>query len=263
MNINFPLILVLLAVVSGAIWLIDYIFFSVNRKLEKRKEPWWVDYARSFFPIFVIVIIIRSFIFQLYRVPTGSLVPTILPGDMVLVEQFAYGLRLPVTGTKILDTGMPKRGDIAVFKFPPQPSVNYIKRIVGLPGDHIMYKNRVLYINGKKANQKIVGNMNYDLGTKSYPDQKFSAEIRSENLDGVKHNIIINKEQSEDTVSDYKFTVPNGYYFAMGDNRDDSSDSRFWGFVPEKDLVGKAYRIIFSWDSNNDRVRWSRIGSKV
>ncbi|MEM9243068.1 MAG: signal peptidase I [Pseudomonadota bacterium] len=257
MNTLFPLILVILTLLCFIIWLWDTLFLRAKRQAAGKTAPWFIDYGRSFLPVFIIVLIIRSFIFQLYRVPTGSLVPTVLPGDFILVEQYAYGLYLPVIHSKILTIGKPERGDIAVFRWPPNQRIDYIKRIVGIPGDHIVYKNHQLYVNGKKMSQKILGDMDYTY------DRKFAARVIAEDLTGVTHKIIIDPTQSEDGKTGFDFTVPKGFYFAMGDNRDDSSDSRMWGFVPAANLVGKAYRIVFSWDSQNNKPRWSRIWDKL
>ena len=252
MNLNFPLILVVLTAVSGLIALIDILFFAKKRK--DKKMPMIFDYARSFFPVFLIVLIIRSFIVQPYRVPTGSLEPTVLPHDFIVVSQFTYGLRLPVLNKKILNIGEPKTGDIAVFRFPGDPSVDYIKRVVGVPGDHIVYQNKTLTINGKKMPQKFVKD-----GFDTEPGMpNIAAQVREENLNGVKHQILIHQDASES--ENYNFTVPKDYYFMMGDNRDGSADSRYWGFVPENNLVGKAKIIWFSWDAHKFNVRWSRIG---
>lgn len=260
MNVDLPLILVTLTVLSGAIYLADVLWWAKNRKTTKKKQPLIIEYARSFFPVFLIVLIVRSFLFQAYRVPSGSLEPTVLPGDFLLVGQYAYGLRLPVLGTKVLNVGEPHIGDIAVFSYPPDPRITYVKRIVGVPGDHIVYKNRVLTVNGVEAKQTLISTENYDEPTE--PNNLFTAKIIQENLSGKKHFILNNSQQSEDSAI-YDVVVPQGYYFAMGDNRDDSADSRLWGFVPEKDLIGKAYFIIFSWDPVHYRIRFSRIGTKL
>jgi len=255
MNVDFPLILVILTFLCGLIWLIDVLFLAKKRKLTGKKMPVWIDYGRSFFPVFLIVLIIRSFIIQPYRVPTGSLEPTILPNDFVAVNQFAYGLRLPVLNTKILNIGEPKRGDIVVFRFPGDPRVDYVKRVIGVPGDHVVYKNRTLYINGKKISQKLLQE-----GQDIEPTGNIPSQVKEENLMGVKHQILLHETGYEENGS-VNIVVPKGMYFMMGDNRDGSGDSRYWGFVAEKYLVGKAFLIWLSWDSNKHRIRWSRIGT--
>ncbi len=257
MNLDFPLILVCLTFFSGVIWFFDARFFRVKREKLNRNEPWYVDYARSLFPVFLIVLIIRSFIVQPYRVPSGSLEPTILPNDFIIVNQFAYGLRLPVLDTKILSIGEPKRGDIAVFRYPARPNINYIKRVIGVPGDHVVYHDKQLTINGKLISQKFLKNT-VDIE----PGGNIPSELREENLNTVKHNILVHKDGSQELIP-VDITVPKGMYFMMGDNRDNSGDSRFWGFVPEKNLVGKGEIIWMSWDGKKHRVRWHRIGNRL
>ena len=253
---NFPLLLTTIVFLTGIIWLLDILFFK-KRRLKKNpsaNEPKLVEYSRSFFPILLLVLVIRSFIVQPYRVPTGSLEPTILPGDLIAVNQFAYGLKLPVLNKKIISIGEPKIGDIAVFRWPVNPSVDFIKRVVGVPGDHVIYKNKILYINGKEATQKILGDaVDYE------PSGNLNVQKIRENLNGVKHDILVNPYGGQ--LGDFDVVVPKGYYFMMGDNRDDSADSRDWGFVPEKDLIGKGFIVWMSWDSEKHRIRWHRIGT--
>jgi len=254
MTINFPLVLVLLTLLCGAIGLIDILFFAAKRKETNQKMPVLVDYAKSFFPVFLIVLLIRSFVVQPFRVPSGSLKPTILTNDFVLVNQFAYGFRLPVLNKKVVSMGEPKAGDIAVFRFPGNPKVDYIKRVIGVPGDHIVYKNKQLTINGQKVSQTFVKNtIDHEPGASNLP-----VKVYEENLEGVKHQIYV--YPTGGATVDYNVVVPKGYYFMMGDNRDASADSRFWGFVPENNLIGKAVFVWFSWDSRRDRVRWSHLG---
>ena len=212
------------------------------------------DYSRSLFPVFLIVVVIRSFIFEPYLVPTGSLEPTVLPGDFLLVSKFSYGLRVPLTRHTFYHVNEPERGDIVVFRYPPNPSINYVKRVVGVPGDHVSYISKVLYINGKEAKQR-------EISTKREPLVYSSVKEYSEDLAGVTHDILINRY---DQSFDFKnVVVPEGYYFMMGDNRDNSLDSRFWGFVPEKDLVGKADLIWLSKTPGKWDIRWSRMGTRL
>lgn len=257
MNIDFPLVLVILTFFSGLITLIDILFFSNKRKKTQKKIPVIVDYAKSFFPVFLFVLLVRSFIVQPFQVPSGSLEPTVLPGDFLLVNQFIYGLRLPVLNTKILHTGEPKRGDIVVFRDPAKPSINYVKRVIGLPGDHINYKNKTLTINGIKVPQKFI-----HAGSDVEPAQTdVAVSVKEEMLEGKKYQIQI-RPDIHDTIT-YNFIVPDGNYFMMGDNRDNSADSRYWGFVPEKDLIGKASIIWMSWGGLRHGIRWHRIGIKL
>lgn len=258
MSFDFPLILTLLVVVTGVISLIDIIFFAKKRKAAGKKKPTvLIEYSRSFFPVLLVVLLIRSFLVQPYRVPTGSLEPTIMPGDFIAVNQFAYGLRLPVINTKIVAIGEPKRGDIALFRWPDNPSIIFVKRVVGVPGDHIVYRNKILSINGKICAQKLLGTA-LDIEPDMVP---IPVQRKLENLVGVKHQIFIRKVGGETGSID--LVVPKGFYFMMGDNRDDSDDSRDWGFVPEANLVGKAMFIWFSWNSETSSVRWHRIGDAV
>jgi len=259
MNISFdfPLILTSLVLITGLISLIDILFFAAKRKKIGKKKSIFIDYSRSFFPILLIVLLIRSFLIQPYRVPTGSLEPTILPGDFIAVNQFVYGLRLPVINYKIVNIGEPQRGDIALFRWPDNPKIIFVKRVVGIPGDHIVYRNKILRINGKIADQKLIGKV-LDIEPDNVP---VIVQKKLENLLGVKHYIFI-REASGD-IGTVDTTVPKGYYFMMGDNRDASDDSRFWGFVPEQNLIGKAFLIWMSWDPVKHEIRWHRIGERI
>ena len=205
---------------------------------------------------------------QPYRVPTGSLEPTVIPGDLILVNQFAYGLRMPVWMKTLVSIGEPKKGQIALFYWPVNPRITFVKRVIGVPGDHISYINKVLTINGKKATQKFIG---YSTDTNGGPTWRVA--IYEENLNGVKHKIYVCPKGSVNCPSDsrphnfYNLVVPKGEYFMMGDNRDNSDDSRDWGFVPERNLIGKALFVWMSWDSSaknwTKKIRWSRIGTKL
>ncbi|MDR3490856.1 MAG: signal peptidase I [Gammaproteobacteria bacterium] len=255
MNFNFELILFYAVLISGIIYLLDVLFFAKKRR--SPKMPVIIEYARSFFPILLIVFFLRSFLFEPFRIPSSSLEPTLLVGDFVLVNKFAYGLRLPVLHNKIMEIGEPKRGDIFVFRYPPKPSIDFIKRVIGLPGDHLKYIDKVLYVNGEKIPQELKEN----LVRVDEQGNKHDAVLKEENLLGVKHVIYQNKDQEKDDFDDV--VVPPGMYFAMGDNRDDSADSRFWGFVPEANIIGKAMGVWMSWNSDTDRIRWNRIGTKI
>ena len=259
-GLDFPTLLVFVTLLTGLITLGDVCKGSKRRAQEKRdngyvfKQPWYVEYSRSFFPVLLIVLVVRSFIFQPYRVPTGSLEPTVLPGDIIAVNQAAYGLRLPLLNTKIFPIGVPKVGDIAVFRWPPNPHINFVKRVVGVPGDIVSYKNKILYINGKEASQTLVKPaMDKEAGQAG-----ILVLEKTEDLNGVKHNIFVWPQGGLN--QDFSVRVPKGSYFMMGDNRDNSDDSRSWGFVPEENLVGRAYTILVSWDSQAKEIRWSRTG---
>lgn len=260
MALDFELILVILTLASAVVCLLDKFIFAPKRDkiIPPPKVPLWIDYSRSFFPIFLLVLVLRSFVFEPFRIPSGSLEPTLLVGDLIMVSKFSYGLRLPVINNKVIGTWEPKRGDIVVFRKPGEPGVHYIKRIVGLPGDTISYVDKVLFINGQEAKQAWVD----DEYIKNQYRNSFMVKREEEDLTGVKHQIYRNPLVP--AVDQTDITVPPGHYFAMGDNRDDSLDSRSWGFLPEKNLVGKAIFIWMSVDTDNWwRIRWHRIGSKI
>lgn len=257
MNLNFELILFCAVIVSGTIVLLDMLFFARKRqKAPEKKLPLIIDYARSFLPILLLVFAVRSFAYEPFRIPSGSLKPTLLIGDFILVNKFDYGIRLPIIHTKIFAFNEPKRGDIVVFREPPTESRDLIKRVIGLPGDHVSYKNKILYINGKKISQqfeKYSTDQNEDLET-------WQVVQKQENLLGVEHSIYQTPTEKND---DFAVVVPQDKYFMMGDNRDDSADSRVWGFLPEKNIVGKATYIWMSYDASEHRIRWKRIGKKI
>ncbi len=252
-------------VVTGVIWALDVFVLApkrskvvqANTQISKGvevsrggKEPVIVEYAKSFFPVLLVVFLLRGFIVEPFRIPSGSMLPSLYIGDFILVNKFAYGIRIPVINKKIIPLSEPERGDVVVFRYPRDPSLDYIKRIIGLPGDHIAYYNKVLYINGKPMPREFVGQ--YD-----GPGQEHANEYR-EDLNGVKHEMLLMPARPNSLEGEY--IVPDGMYFAMGDNRDNSNDSRVWGPVPEKNLVGKAFMIWMHW---SDGVRWNRIGNTI
>lgn len=249
---NFALILTLLAALSGLITLLDLLFFSKRRAPNvSPSKP--IEYARSFFPVFITVLLLRSFLIEPFRIPSGSLEPTLLVGDFLAVNKFAYGLRLPVVEKKIVPIASPKKGDIAIFRWPPNPSYDYIKRVIGVPGDLISYHHKILTINGKTMPQKFIE------FTTDESSGNAVAEYE-ENLNGIKHRIFIRQDAE---AVDFDLTVPPHHYFMMGDNRDDSADSRFWGFVPDENLRGKAMLIWLSWNGKTDMIRFNRIGKWI
>ncbi|HEX5488826.1 MAG TPA: signal peptidase I [Rhodanobacteraceae bacterium] len=269
---DFALALVLITAAFFVVWIVDRLAFARRRRQRaadegvKPHEPLLVDYARSFFPVILAVLLFRTFLLEPFRIPSGSMMPTLLVGDFVLVNKFAYGLRLPVTDTKIIDIGEPKRGDIAVFRYPRNPKEDYIKRIIGVPGDTVTVRGEQVTINGKPVPQALVGPYNgtdkVSIRMEENPNMSPVTE-HVEDLGGVKHHtlhfayIMPNPCSGGTRLSDggCQWVVPQGYYFAMGDNRDDSEDSRFWGFVPEQNLAGKAFLIWFSL------ADWHRIGT--
>lgn len=252
MNIDLALILTLLTAFTGAV--VAWNRFA--RPKRAAEEPargggldTLVDYSRSFFPVLLVVLVIRSFVFEPFRIPSGSMMPTLLQGDYIFVKKYAYGLRLPVLETKIVETGEPERGDVAVFRLPSDPSVNYIKRVIGLPGDQIVYRGHRLTINGEEVE------LERD-GTARHGDVPRFIE----HLDDRNHAILISNPYS--STGEGVYTVREDHYFMMGDNRDNSRDSRFIGSVPESFLVGEAVRIWMHMDGLS-WPRWDRIGNKI
>ena len=249
---NFALCLVVLSLISGVVYLLDVLLWAKKRRPEQ-KPTRLIEYSRSFFPIFFIVLLLRSFLIEPFRIPSGSLEPTLLVGDFVAVNKFSYGLRLPVWEKKVLSIANPKTGEIAVFRWPPDPSYDYIKRVIGVPGDKVVYQNKILTINGHEMKQTFV---EY---TTDESSGKAVAKYR-ENLNGIEHYIFVRPDVP---AVDFEVEVPEGQYFMMGDNRDDSADSRFWGFVADNYLRGKAFLVWMSWNSNTDMIRWSKIGRLI
>ena len=250
MSINLALILTLLTALTGIVYLLDvFVWHDSKRGSDEPRgsRQTLVEYSRSFFPVLLIVLVIRSFVFEPFRIPSGSMMPTLLQGDFIFVKKFSYGLRLPVTETKIIETGSPERGDVVVFRLPQDPSINYIKRVVGLPGDTIVYEDHRLTINGE-----LIDLERSPIATPADP-------VYIENLDGREHAILITNAYS---VKDDVYTVPDGHYFVMGDNRDNSKDSRFIEAIPETHLVGEAVRVWMHMDGLS-WPRWDRIGLKI
>lgn len=293
---DFPLILGWLVLLTGIFWCLDRWYFAPKRRAEsarvlrefdqaneealrrmepqvvdarkvieyqKTRQPWWLEYTAGLFPVILVVFLLRSFLFEPFRIPSGSMLPTLHIGDFILVNKFDYGLRLPIIGTKVVPIGSPERGDVVVFHYPQDPSIDYIKRIVGLPGDTVEYRNKVLYINGVEQKQS-------DPRAWVDPSNMLNETILNEQLGTVNHEISINERapswvpqeailKKEPTCQynneGFICKVPQGMYFAMGDNRDNSEDSRYWGFVPDELLVGKA---VFIWANFSDM---SRIGT--
>jgi signal peptidase I len=264
MSLNFPLLLVIAVAVCGALALFDLFLLPGRRKavatycaqvtepdlavLEKlNKEPLLVEYGKSFFPVLAIVLVLRSFLFEPFQIPSGSMMPTLEVGDFILVNKFAYGIRLPVLDTQIIEVGKPKRGDVMVFRYPSDPSINYIKRVIGLPGDKIRYSSDGrLFVNEQPVGEQLLGEEAGSLG---------SVAQYSEQLATVEHRI--RKQLNRYHVGAGQWQVPAGHYFMMGDNRDNSNDSRLWndatipqelhGMVPEQNIVGKAFAIWLAW----------------
>ncbi|MBP6651625.1 MAG: signal peptidase I [Xylophilus sp.] len=283
---NFALLLFIATVVTGLYWLAERFYFlpkrhtaaqalevaSAQRRLDLQAkgiakvdmdgdiseartkllmQPWWLDWTAGLFPVILVVFVLRSFLFEPFKIPSGSMIPTLLIGDLILVNKFTYGVRLPVIHTKITEGNAPQRGDVMVFRYPPQPSLDYIKRVIGVPGDEVAYLNKRLTINGK------------EVPTKAVPDFFDESQVRyfkqfEEELGAKPHRVLNNTEAPAfvQGASNFEYRqnctysvegvvckVPEGHYFMMGDNRDNSLDSRYWGFVPDKNIVGKAFFV--------------------
>ena len=254
MEPNLALILTLLTAVSGAVVAFNHYYYRDQVEKSGEDAPAGmaiiIEYSRSFFPVLLFVLIIRSFIFEPFRIPSGSMMPTLVQGDYIFVKKFQYGLRLPVLETKIIETGEPKRGDVVVFRLPSDTSINYIKRVVGLPGDQIEYRRHRLFVNGELVE------------TTRDDEQPLDGNVPRfvETLDEREHAILL--EKTGNRPGDGGYTVPDGHYFMMGDNRDRSKDSRFIGPIPESHLVGEAVRIWMHMDGF-EWPDWDRIGTKI
>lgn len=292
----FSIFLVLLTVASGLIWLIDSLVFAPKRKERLASAgvdttvdangnaielPYIVDTAQQIFPVIAFVLILRSFLYEPFQIPSGSMMPTLLVGDFILVEKFSYGLKDPVARKKFFETGSPERGDVVVFKYPLDPRVDYIKRVVGLPGDTVIYRNKQIFVRPACESKQDCQPMKPVAlnSTGDYPHEGQMLRMFSEQLGEIKHNVLRNPRRPVDSrqyrpvqpgTQRDEWIVPEGKYFAMGDNRDNSLDSRFWGFVPEENLVGKAVAIWTSFEFENDPdgffswvptgIRFDRIG---
>lgn len=249
---DFALILVSATAFTGLVWALDGLLWR-RRRAPDADEPVLVDYSRSFFPLLVLVLVLRSFVAEPFRIPSGSMIPTLLVGDFILVNKHAYGLRLPVLETEIWNTGRPERGDVVVFRYPEDPDTRYIKRVVGLPGDRISYRGIQLFVNGE--------------GVPMVPDGVYAgsrhqgARIYQEEIAGVRHPVLDLPGRTGPQVDD--FVVPEGHYYVMGDNRDSSNDSRRWGPVPEENLVGRAFLVWMNWESPTVAPVWDRIGESI
>jgi signal peptidase I len=282
MIFDFTFWLVVAALLTGVIAALDT-WVMRRRRSAGAKEPLYVEYARSFFPVILIVLVVRSFLFEPFRIPSDSMMPTLMDGDFIFVSKFAYGLRLPVLNTKIVPIGDPQRGDVIVFRKPTEPSINFIKRLVGLPGDHVQVSGDAIIVNGQPVSVQPDGEYvedacyrGYRLGDEQLGDHLHRMMYCSAGTQryggGCKGNRDFNEclsgsapplPPATDSI-DFDTVVPAGHYFFMGDNRDNSADSRFpeVGFVPEGNLVGKAVRIWLSW-SPGIGPAWDRIGTSI
>ena len=258
--IQFGVFMLLMLILTGGIWLFDTLFLK-KKRAAGAEDPEVLEYAKSFFPVILVVFFVRSFIVEPFKIPSGSMMPTLLTGDFILVNKYDYGLRDPVLNHTFYEVNHPQRGDVFVFHYPPEPTTNYIKRVIGLPGDKIRYVDKRLTINGQAL--EVTNPTDYEYVAPGL--NMVMAKKYREQLGNVQHDILINEwtNNYEPDAIGAKFangeeiTVPAGHYLAMGDNRDNSSDSRVWGFVPEENLVGKAFYIWMNFD------QISRIGSHV
>ena len=293
---NFSLLLFLAAVVTGVYWLAERFYFlpprykavealdaaTAQRHAELAKmgiskvdtdtgeakirlimQPWWLDWTAGLFPVIIVVFLLRSFLFEPFKIPSGSMIPTLLINDLILVNKFHYGVRLPVINLKVLDNNSPQRGDVMVFRYPPKPSLDYIKRVVGVPGDEVAYLNKKLTINGKPLTKTALPDF-FDEDTMRYSKQfeettgakkyrLLNDDDRPAFIPGTED--FPNKQNCRYSNEGIVCKVPEGHYFMMGDNRDNSLDSRYWGFVPEKNIVGKAFFVWMNFGN------FKRIGS--
>ena len=284
---NFALILFVLTIGTGIVWFLDVFYLAKQRRAKADaalaefdarnaklkaegiklddsgraaleasvlRQPTWIEYSGSFFPVIALVFFVRSFLYEPFKIPSGSMEPTLIAGDFILVNKFAYGIRLPVLNKKVIEVNQPKRGDVMVFRYPEDPLTDYIKRVVGVPGDKIVYKNKRLTVNGQKLSYSPLPD---------YLDEADDVSLAyrkqlTENLTGVQHRILNFAESPTDVrfpsdfpqrelctydAEGFACSVPAGHYFMMGDNRDNSKDSRYWGFVPDENIVGKAFFV--------------------
>lgn len=261
----FALIIVLLTALTGLVWLVDIVLRRILKKGGAGQQlpgpwAWFAETCRGFFPFVLAVLIVRSFVVEPFHIPSGSMMPSVLIGDFAVTEKFAYGLRLPISDTEVIPTGSVHRGDVFVFRYPPNPSVDYIKRVIGLPGDKITYTcDNELYINGKLVKRKYVGVYPGEgvLGEEAGA-QEWVESLPRKGGGVIRHKILLMPNRP---VKCGSWTVPPHEYFAMGDNRDNSEDSRYWGFVPEKNLVGKAVMVFFNFQGWTHWPLWHRIGT--
>ena len=259
----FEIALFSLVMLTGAIMLICRLAFPALAKRDP--EPWFLDYARSFFPVLLIVFLLRGFVAEPFRIPSGSMLPTLEVGDFILVNKFRYGIRLPILYSKVIEIGNPERGDIVVFRYPRDNTTNYIKRVIGVPGDRVEYRKRGLYVNGKLVEAVADGEYTpFPIRGKQHAHQRFTQTIPRGSEDTQSAEFSILQDPQSYGAREKVVVVPQGKYFVMGDNRDHSMDSRYWGFVPDENIVGNAFFIWFHWNGNKGGgFKFSRIGEDI
>jgi len=272
---NFALILFLLTVATGVVWLADRAYFA-RRRPDGEPEPWWIEYPKSFFPVLLGVFLLRSFIAEPFRIPSSSMRPTLVVGDYILVNKYVYGIRLPIVERKIIPVGDPQRGDVVVFRYPVNPSQDFIKRVVGVGGDVVEYRDKALTVNGTPWPQQSDGSYSYLEGLRFETTERRIEEVRGG--EARRHAIAVNPQapsvqpggvrpfpdrgNCEYNERGFRCKVPAGHYFMMGDNRDASDDSRYWGFVPDGHVRGRAFFIWFNWDDIAS-LAFDRVGSSI
>jgi signal peptidase I len=258
---DFELALFLAMLLAGLIMYWDRVIGRPRRIRQSEsgvtlRMPLVVEYSRAFFPVILAVFLLRAFIVEPFRIPSGSMLPSLFIGDFILVSKSSYGIKLPILKTQIVPLGNPERGDVMVFRFPRDPKTNFIKRVIGTPGDVVSYHNKRLSINGEPLPLESVELLDWPT-----EDQDGRVKTFLEQVDTSAHTILIDTLRSSSSM---RVKVPQGHYFVMGDNRDHSNDSRYWGFVPKEFVVGKAFFIWFSWDSaGGGGVNWGRIGNLI
>ncbi len=280
MNIDFAAVLVVLTGLTGGIWLLDALVLAPRRarvpvageagagRPVAVKLPWYVDLSKSFFPVILAVLVLRSCVVEPFRIPSESMVPTLLKGDFILVNKYTYGLRLPVLNTKIIGNGQPQRGDVVVFRYPPDPAVAYIKRVVGLPGDQLAYRGKQLFVNGQPIPLTPLTSDPAASGYQSFTEQLGETQHQVQMLADGRWGLVgfwpgLQPRRAADGTVGWEYQVPAGHYFMMGDNRDNSSDSRVWGPLPEENLIGRAFFIWMNWDCITFDGQCGRIGGSI
>lgn len=276
---NFALILLVLTVITGVLYAIDILKFRKLRAAND-KQPLWVEWGADFFPVILIVFVLRSFLVEPFKIPSGSMLPTLLIGDFILVNKYEYGIRLPVINRKVIELGSPKRGDVMVFRFPSDPSLDYIKRVIGIPGDVVLYRDKRLTINDQPVTTQRVGRYEYAASGLNFVQADTWREQLGETAFLAMTQVDMPPVMVDQVGSDFPFrencafdeqgfrcVVPAGHYFTLGDNRDASNDSRYWGFVPDENIVGRAFMIWWNFDDFLNMVKQfskpARIGQSI